>query len=79
MKTKTEITAALKAKPPVLRVGNDDDGYTELDAQAYEVKITEWTDAVYAEEVAQNSIIAQRQALLARLGITADEAKLLLS
>ena len=79
MTTKTEITAALKADYPVLRIGNDDDGYTELDEKAYEAKIAEWAEAAYAEEVAQNSIIAQRQALLTRLGITEDEAKLLLS
>ena len=82
MKTKAEITAALKADYPVLKIGNDDDGYKELDAKAYEAKIAQWADAVYAEEVAQAEAVAKeakKQEVLAKLGLTTDEVAALLA
>ena len=82
MKTKEQITAELKAEYPVLKIGNDDEGYTELDAKAYAAKISEWTDAVYAEEVAKADAAAKetkKQEVLAKLGLTADEVTALLA
>ncbi len=82
MTTKAEITAALKAEYPVLKIGNDDDGYTELDAKAYEAKIAEWAEAAYAEEVAKAEAVAKeakKQEVLAKLGLTADEVAALLA
>jgi hypothetical protein len=81
MTTKAEITAKLKAEYPVLKVGNDDEGYTELDAKAYETKIAQWADAAYAEEIAKAEAEAKevkKQAVLAKLGLTSEEIDALL-
>jgi hypothetical protein len=82
MTTKQEMINLLKAEFPSLRVGDDDSGYTELSADEYETKIAEWADARLAQEVKAAEAQAKAQAkaeLLERLGITADEAKLLLA
>jgi hypothetical protein len=81
MTTKAEITAALKAEYPTLKIGNDDDGYTELDAKAYEAKIAQWADAAHAEEVAKaeaEAKEAKKQEVLAKLGLTSEEIAALL-
>lgn len=82
MKTKAQISAELKSEYPVLRVGNDEEGYTELNAKDYEVKISEWTNAVYAEETAKAEAEvkeAKKQEVLAKLGLTTDEVAALLA
>jgi hypothetical protein len=81
MKTKAQITAELKEQYPTLKMGNDEDGYTELDSKAYEAKIAAWAEAEFAvvqEQAKADADSAAKAALLNRLGITADEAALLL-
>ena len=82
MTTKNEMIEIIKAENPTLRIGDDDSGYTELSADEYETKIAEWADARLAKEArvaeAQAKVTA-KAALLERLGITQDEAKLLLA
>ncbi|NBW15625.1 MAG: hypothetical protein EBR82_47330 [Caulobacteraceae bacterium] len=77
--TKQDKIAALKAQYPTLRVGSDEAGYTELNAEDYEATIAEWADNQLATEAALAKAEADKKALLAKLGITDDEAKLLLS
>ena len=82
MKTKQEVIAELKAEYPTLRTGSDEEGYVDLTLAEYEATIAEWAnnklaDEAKAAELAQAE--ADKAALLAKLGITADEAKLLLS
>jgi hypothetical protein len=82
MKTKQEIIADLKSEFPTLRVGNDDDGYTDLSAEEYEATIAQWADGKLeriARETEAEAKAAQKAALLERLGITEDEARLLLA
>jgi hypothetical protein len=82
MKTKQEIITELKLEFPTLRVGNDDDGYTDLSAEEYEATIAQWADGKLeriARETEAATKATQRQALLAQLGITEEQAKLLLS
>jgi hypothetical protein len=82
MKTKNEIIAAMKDKYPTLRIGNEDDGYTDLSPVEYEAQISEWAEnqfAKEAQEIELAQIEADKTALLIKLGISADEAKLLLS
>jgi len=82
MSTKTEMIAIIKAENPTLQVGDDEQGYTQLSAADYEAQIAEWADARLADEakVAEAAQAAtDKAALLAKLGITADEAKLFLS
>jgi hypothetical protein len=82
MTTKNQVIQLLKKEFPTLRVGGDDVGYTELSVEEYEATIAQWADARLAKEAAATQAEAKAQAkvaLLDRLGITADEAKLLLS
>jgi hypothetical protein len=81
MKTKSQITSDLKAQYPTLKIGNDYQGYTDLDAKSYETKIAEWAEAEFAviqEQAKADSANIAKAALLERLGISEDEAKLLL-
>ena len=82
MRTKQEIIAELKAEYPTLRTGSDEEGYVDLSAAEYEATIAEWADNLLADEAKAAELAqaeADKAALLAKLGITADEAKLLLS
>ena len=82
MTTKQEMIKLLKTDFGTLRVGGDDVGYSELSAEEYEATINDWANARLAKEAKADEAeakAAEKQALLDRLGITADEAKLLLS
>ena len=82
MKTKEELIAELKAEYPTLRTGSDEDGYIDLSAAEYEAIISERADNLLADEAKAAKLAkteTDKAALLAKLGITADEAKLLLS
>jgi hypothetical protein len=76
--TKQDKIAALKTQYPTLRVGSEEAGYTELSAEDYEAKIAEWADNILAKEAEETTKAAAKQALLDKLGITEDEAALLL-
>lgn len=78
MTTKADKIATLKTEYPTLRVGSEEAGYTELSAEDYEAKIAEWADTELAAEAAELAANEAKQALLAKLGITAEEAQLLL-
>ena len=82
MRTKTEAIKALKLKYPTLRNGDDERGYEDLSAADYEATISDWADNQLADEAkaeAEAQAATDKAALLAKLGINADEAKLLLS
>ena len=82
MTTKAEAIATLKTKYPTLKTGSDETGYIELSAADYEATISQWADNQLAQEAKTaeaEQAATDKAALLAKLGITADEAKLLLS
>jgi hypothetical protein len=82
MTTKAEAIAALKKEYPTLRSGDDERGYEDLSPADYEAQIEVWADnqlANQATEAKAEQAVTDKAALLAKLGITADEAKLLLS
>lgn len=86
MVTHTKKIADLKAKYPTIKTGDDLAGYVELSPEEYEAKIVEWANAelateaaIAAEEAKKEADAIAKQALLDRLAITAEEAKLLLS
>jgi hypothetical protein len=82
MTTKTEKIKMLKLEYPTLRSGDDERGYEDLGVAEYEATIAEWADNQIADEAkaeAEAQAATDKAALLAKLGITADEAKLLLS
>jgi hypothetical protein len=75
----------LKEQYPKLYVGSDEEGYTELSPSEYNAVITDWANNYPVPEKTEQELIleqaeaaAKRQALLDKLGITEDEAKLLL-
>jgi hypothetical protein len=82
MTTKAVAIAALKLEYPTLRSGDDEQGYTDLSPADYEATISQWADNQLADEAKTaeaEQAATDKAALLTRLGITADEAKLLLS
>ena len=79
--TKQTTIAQLKLDYPTLTKQINDQVIT-LDTDEYETTIDAWADAMLAKaaQLAEAEAKAQAKAeLLERLGITADEAKLLLS
>ena len=83
MTTLNQMIEIIKAENPNgLRTGSNETGYTDLTDAEYEAKIAEWAEARLAKEAQeeqQAQEAAAKEALLTKLGITADEAKLLLS
>ena len=83
MTTLNKMIEIIKAEnPDGLRTGSEEEGYTDLTPIEYEEQILEWANNRLAKE-AKAELIAQtalaKEALLKKLGITADEAALLLS
>ena len=79
---KATIIGNLKKEYPSLKNGSEELGYTDFTPEQYEATILQWADnlleeAAKAEELSKAE--ADKAALLAKIGITADEAKLLLS
>ncbi len=76
------IKAELIAKNPTLQSGSDEDGYVEITGKDYDAVIENWAKALLdaqVKEAAEEAVATAKAALLERLGITTDEAKLLLS
>ena len=82
MTTKQEMIKIIKAENPTLKVGDEENGYTELANDDYNAVISEWADARLLKEAklaeAEEKATA-KAALLVKLGISAEEAQLLLS
>lgn len=78
MTTLAEMIKIIKAENPTLKVGNDDDGYIEITGSDYDAQIAEWAANRLARQTAPIEAAAAKAALLAKLGITAEEAALLL-
>lgn len=82
MTTKAQIKEELKALHPTLQIGNDEDGYTQLDAKAYDATIAAWAENQYQAQAAETAAaekLAAKQAVLAKLGLTAEEAAALIA
>ncbi len=81
MTTKKEMIEIIKAENPTLQVGDEENGYTQLTGADYDAIISEWADARLLKEAQlaeAEAKAAEKQAILDRLGLSADEAKLLL-
>jgi hypothetical protein len=73
--------AALKAQYPTLTKGVNDEVF-ELTAEEYEATIAQWAQNELdadAAKLEKQRLVAQKEALLAKLGLTAEEATLLLT
>jgi hypothetical protein len=79
MTTKAELIARFETQYPTLQVGNDEDGYTNLDSGAYGATIAAWADSALAQLEADAATAATAAAKasglakLANLGFTAEE------
>lgn len=81
MTTKEKLIEQLKAKHPILKVGSDENE-TEVIGKEYDAIISEWADNFLIVLQLQTETVAKttaKTALLNKLGITAEEAALLLS
>jgi hypothetical protein len=82
MTTKAQLIKELKAEYPTLKIGDDEVGYNDMEASEYEATIESWAENKLADLAkaleSENKEIA-KATLLTKLGITADEAVLLLS
>ena len=78
MTTLAEMINTIKAENPTLRTGSDQDGYTEITGAEYDAIIEQWATNRLAKETASIEAAAAKAALLDKLGITAEEAALLL-
>ena len=73
--------AAFKAQYPTLTKGVNDEVF-ELTAEEYEATIAQWAQNELdadAAKLEKQALVAQKEALLAKLGLTAEEATLLLT
>ena len=83
MASRAEIIADFKKEYPTLKVGSDEAGYTDLNAEDYEATINYWADnAIAAAELAEVEAAKEAakeaaQAKLAALGLTTDDLKAL--
>jgi hypothetical protein len=61
MTTLNEMIAIIKAENPTLQVGDDEQGYTQLDSAEYEAKVKEYAQARLAKEakLAEAESVAQ--------------------
>ncbi len=50
MKTKNEIIIQLKKAHPFLRLGSEEQGYSQLNSEEYEAQINEWAEAELAKQ-----------------------------
>ena len=76
MTNKTEKIAELKTLYPAIKIGSDETGYTELTADDYEARISEWADNLLAKEQAEADAIAAKESAVTKLealGLTADD------
>jgi hypothetical protein len=81
VKTKEQFIAEYKTQFPTIKVGSEQLGYTFLEGQEYETTIDGWADDALLKQEAEASVAraaTDKAALLNKLGITAEEAQLLL-
>jgi hypothetical protein len=82
MTTKQEMLKIIKAENPNgLRVGNEEEGYTQVSQAETDAILDSWAEARLAKEkaiVKAEAKAAAKADLLNRLGITEEEAKLLI-
>ena len=83
MTTLNEMIEKLKAEYPTLRVGDEEQGYSQLNSTEYDAKIAEWAQARLAKQakIAEAEAKAQAKATaeskLAALGLTTDDLRAL--
>lgn len=78
MTTLNEMIEIIKIENPVLKRGNDEDGYVELDKDEYAATIKSWAEARLDQETKEAKAQASKEiaiAKLAALGLDLDDLK----
>ena len=84
MTTLNEMIEIIKAENPTIQVGNDEVGYKNLTPTEYNKQVAEWAQGRLDREATETQAQALEQSKataiekLTALGITADEAALIL-
>ena len=81
MTTKAELIAQLKAENPTM-TATINDVQIKLNAEEYEKACNDWADMRLVQleyEAVEAQAVTDKAALLAKMGLTADELKTLLS
>jgi hypothetical protein len=79
---KEQIIQELKAEHPTLKDGSEELGYRELTPEQYEDTIERWAGWILHQKELEATVekaALDKAALLTQLGITEEQAKLLLS
>jgi hypothetical protein len=79
MKTKAQVIAEVRKENPTIQIGDEDKGYTQIVGDEYEEIILNWAEARFAKFNSVAKKESDKAALLTKLGITSEEAALLLS
>lgn len=80
--TLNKLIKEIKLENPSLKSGSEETGYTELNQDEYDAIVLEWANnrlAKLQKKLEAEAQATAKAALLDRLGITEDEAKLLLA
>ena len=80
MTTLNEMIEIIKTENPTIKVGDEEQGYTDLTAEQYAEQITEWATNRLAKLTAQEEAETARivaTAKLAAIGLTLDDLKAL--
>ena len=81
MTTKKQMIDLLSIEFPILQVGDEDNGYSELSVEDYETTIAQWADVRLVKEAqaleveAKVAAKATAQAKLSALGLTEEEVQ----
>ena len=81
MISKSEMIEIIKAENPTLRVGDEDNGYTQLSTEEYEAQINEWADARLTKEQAKidaEALLQSKISAYEKLGLTEAEIEALM-
>jgi len=76
--TKEQIITQLKKDHPQIKIGSEEQGYQVLESADYDQMIEIWANDLFERLQKEQALLESRQALLNKLGITIDEAKLLI-
>ena len=80
MTTLNEIIAIIEAENPTIQIGDDEQGYTQLNSEDYKAQVKQWAEARLNKEARQieaQAAKAAAQQKLTALGLTIDDLKAL--
>jgi len=80
MTTLNEMIAIIEAENPTIQIGDEKQGYTQLNSEDYKAQVKQWAQARLDKEARQAQAQADKavaQQKLTALGLTLDDLKAL--